>query len=98
MEEDFGPKMSISSMNYLLLYNKNYEKFITQFGAGMSLITRTMGEIHNPLSDPETSVESFLRMAIGKNLNYKKINFTPMLEMNYFNEEVGFSVMSRFNF
>ena len=29
---------------------------------------------------------------------YKKLNFVPMLEMNYFNEEVGFSFMTRFNF
>ena len=106
-EEEYGVRtVHFSSTNSLFLYNKNYENFTTQFGIGQTVITSTLDGPGNNLGEmmysdtgkDEANVELFLRMAIGKHLSYKNINFTPMLEMNYFNEEVGFSLMTRFNF
>jgi outer membrane protein assembly factor BamE (lipoprotein component of BamABCDE complex) len=105
-EGDYLLTVNYSTLNGLFLYNKNYKKFTTQLGAGMSLISSAPDnpmDYNNPVMnhDPKEengSAELFLRVSIGKHLSYKKLRFTPMLEMNYFNEEVGFSVMSRFNF
>ena len=106
-ETSYGYKKSIAyqSFNWMVVYNKEFENFTTSFGVGQSRIRSQVQDLeqlqYNSYVDTSgsgNSSEFLMRVGIGKHLSYRNINFTPMLEMNVFNEEVGFSVMTRFNF
>ena len=103
MDESYNYKMKFNTFNWLLLYEKNFSNFTTRFGLGQSNVRTEVGHDNewyaiNSLDCGSACKELFMRVAIGKHLNYTNINFTPMLEMNYFNEEIGFSLMARFDF
>ena len=93
-----------NTFNWLILYEKNFSNFTTRFGFGQSSIRseiKNIQELEDNMADTSgtgKSSEVFLRAAIGKQYSYKNIDFTPMLEMNYFNEEIGLSLMTRFDF
>ena len=101
---DNTKSMKYNAFNWLVLYEKNFSNFTTRLGFGHSSIhseVNNIQELVNSMADTTgsgNSSELFMRASIGKHFNYKNINFTPMFEMNYFNEEVGFSLMTRFDF
>jgi len=112
MDEEYSSYMNkysklikYNTFNWLILYEKNFSNFTTRFGFGQSSIrseVKNIQELENYMDADTTgsgnSSQVFMRASIGKHFAYKNINFTPMLEMNYFNEEVGFSLMTRFDF
>ena len=103
--DSYSKSIKFNTFNWLILYEKNFSNFTTRFGFGQSSIRSEVKNIQqlefNMAADTTgagKSSEVFMRASIGKQFAYKNINFTPMLEMNYFNEEVGFSLMTRFDF
>ena len=85
-------RIEYSSISALILYQKHIKQMDIQLGVGLSFVSSRENK------GDQNSAELFMRMGIGKHFNYKKLDLLPMIEINYFNEGIGFSLMSRINF
>tara|TARA_B100000941_G_scaffold79010_1_gene54087 strand:+ start:2403 stop:3368 length:966 start_codon:yes stop_codon:yes gene_type:complete len=98
-------RTQIKSNNFLFLYQRNLKKIIAKFGLGLSTTERTNSyKWYEGDSWSEDDDESFkevfptAKFGLGKHFQYKKLNYTPMLEVHFFEEEIGFNLTTSFNF
>ena len=100
-------RTQIKSNNLIFLYQRNLKNIVAKFGLGLSATERIYAYNYDwdddstfVVDDDESIKEVFptAKFGLGKNFQYKKLNCTPMLEVHFFEEEIGFNLTTNLNF